>query len=148
MLLDIHLAFQEKVLFHCFHSVYFLVLFSKEFSVVIFLDAGNGSDFLRSDFLSPHSILLLAYVSRGLRGHQLIDLGSLLIEHVWYSFDISSVVVSRVDYLFVYCFESLAYLRFSLFQWFCHEAGVHLGNELLRSGLILMFELAHASFEG
>ena len=41
MLLRIHLTFQEKVLFYSLDSIYLLVLFSKEVSIVIVLDAGN-----------------------------------------------------------------------------------------------------------
>ena len=145
MLLHIHLTFQEKVLFYCLHSIYLLVLFSKEVSIVIVLDAGNWSD-----FLSSNSLLLLANVSRGLRCYQFIDLGCLLSENVWNSFHLTSVVISCIDPLLVYCFKSRACLRFfcSGFQWLCDEAWVQLGYELLRSGLILILVLAHASLEG
>ena len=145
MLIHIHLTFYEKVLFYSFHSIYLLVLFSKEVSIVIILDAGN-----RSDFLSSHSFLLLAYVSRGFRRHQLIDLGYLLGKNVWNSFHLTSIVVCCINPPLIYCFKSRIYLRFFCngFQWLCHEAWVQLGYKLLRSGLILILELAHASLEG
>ena len=121
------------------------MLFSKEVSIVIVLDAGNWSD-----LLSSHSLLLLAYVSRGLWGYQFIDFGGFLGKNIWNRFYFTSIVVSCIDPLLVYCFKSRAYLRFfcSRFEWLFDEAWVHLGYELLRSGLIFMLEFTHTSLEG